>query len=208
MNNRAFLKTLCALGTLCIVTTPVLAAERYTANLKPLNADKLGTSASGVANFETSDGKLKTVIDLQGLPPSMAHLQHFHGFADKGATCATAKQDANGDGYIDLLETEPVSGVTMLPFHAHPATLEIPSDTYPVADSDGKAHYEHVDDVAELERALHDKYETSGLNLVERVVIVHTVPNDTKLPDGVKSLPGVPSQVTIPLACGKIEAVK
>jgi hypothetical protein len=203
----------CKLQTLLAVVAaiglsaaPSLATERYTAKLTPLNADKLGTSASGTATFEISDGKLKTTIDLEGLPPNMAHLQHFHGFADKSAACATAKQDANGDGYIDLLETEPVSGVTMLPFHAHPASLEIPSTTYPVADGTGHSHYEHVDDVAGLEKALKDKFQTSGLKLADRVVIVHTVPDATQLPDGVKSLPGVPAQLTIPLACGKIEA--
>ncbi len=184
------------------------AAERYVAELTPLNADKLGSSASGTATFEIENGKLKTTIELKGLPPNIAHLQHFHGFADKDAICAVTKDDANGDGYIDLLETEPVSGVTMLPFHSHPASLEIPNDTYPVADGAGNARYEHTDDVAELEKALHEKFKTSGLKLTERVVIVHTVPNDTKLPDSAKSLPGVPAQVTIPLACGKIEAVK
>lgn len=189
--------------------SPAGAAERFVAKLTPLNSDKLGTSASGTATFEIIDGKLKTTIDLHGLPPGMAHLQHFHGFGDdKTATCATQQQDTNGDGYIDLLETEPVSGVTMLPFHAHPATLEIPSDTYPLADSSGNSHYEHVDDVAQLEHALHEKFHTGGLKLAERVVIVHTVPSDTKLPDSAKSLPGVPTQITIPLACGKIEVVK
>ena len=108
--------------------TSAEAAERYVAQLTPLNADKLGSSASGTATFEIENGKLKTTIELKGLPPNIAHLQHFHGFADKDATCATSKDDVNGDGYIDLLETEPVSGVTMLPFHSHPATLEISSD--------------------------------------------------------------------------------
>lgn len=142
-------------------TIPSGASERYIAHLTPLNAQRLGTSATGTAVFEIAGGKLRTTIDLTGLPPNLAHLQHFHGFGDDhNATCATAKQDANGDGFIDLLETEPVSGVTMLPFHAHPHTLEIPSDTYPVADSSGKARYEHVDDVAALESALHEKFHT------------------------------------------------
>ena len=213
MNRFRFLALVAALGialaALWILTAPSEASERYVAQLTPLNADKLGTAPTGTATFEIADGKLTTTIDLKGLPPDMQHLQHFHGFGDdRNATCATAKEDANGDGYIDLIETEPVSGVTMLPFHAHPVTLEIPSDTYPKADSAGNAHYQHVDDVGDLEHALNAKFGTSGLKLAERVLIVHTVPGDTHLSDGVKSLPGVPAQITIPLACGKIEVAK
>ena len=43
------------------------AAERYVAELTPLNADKLGSSASGKATFEVENGKLKTTITLKGL---------------------------------------------------------------------------------------------------------------------------------------------
>jgi hypothetical protein len=184
------------------------AVERYEATLTPLNADKIGGAAAGIAKFEIVDGKLKTTIDLVGLPPSMAHLQHFHGFGDdRNATCATLAQDVNNDGYVDLIETEAVSGVTMLPFHAHPASLDIAANTYPIADSKGRAHYDHVDIVAELEAALHASFGTGGLKLAERVIIVHTIPSDMKLPEGARSLPGVPPQVTLPIACGKIKAL-
>ena len=52
------------------------AAERYVAYLTPLNAEKIGTSASGTANLEIADGKLTVTIDLVGLTPSLMHLQH------------------------------------------------------------------------------------------------------------------------------------
>ena len=110
--------------------TPGEAAERYIAKLVPLNAEKIGTSASGTADLQVADSKLTVSIDLVGLTPGLMHLQHFHGFPDgKDAICPTAKEDTNGDGYVDLIETEPVAGTTMLPFHEHPATLEIPNDT-------------------------------------------------------------------------------
>jgi hypothetical protein len=185
------------------------AAEHYVAKLAPLNANKIGTSASGTANLEIVDGKLNVTIDLKGLAPNLMHMQHYHGFIDgKDATCPTAASDANGDGYVDLIETEPTSGTTMLPFHAHPATLEIANDTYPVADKSGVAHYTHTDDVATLDKALKEKLKATGLELSKRVIIIHGIPNDAKLPDTVKSLPGVPAQITIPVACGKIKVVK
>lgn len=192
-----------------VPAVPGIAAEHYVAKLVPLNADKIGTAASGTADLEIADGKLTVSIDLKGLTPSLMHLQHFHGFPDgKDAACPTAKEDTNGDGYVDLLETEPVAGTTMLPFHAHPATLEIPNDTYPVADKNGVASYRHVDSVDVLEKALKDKFKAPVLDLAKRVIFVHGIPSDAKLPESVKSLPGVPAQITIPVACGKIEAVK
>lgn len=204
---------LCALALAAFLaglsSTSSEAAERYIAKLMPLNAEKIGTSASGTAELQVADGKLTVSIDLAGLTPGLMHLQHLHGFPDgKDATCPTAKEDTNGDGYVDLIETEPVAGTTMLPFHEHPVTLEIPNDTYPVADKSGAASYRHTDSVDALEKALKQKFKVPSLDLAKRVIFVHGVASDAKLPESVKSLPGVPAQVTIPVACGKIEAVK
>ncbi|MCC7251828.1 hypothetical protein [Hyphomicrobium sp.] len=197
------------LGSLLLVWTAGqghAADAVFVAKLQPLNASKIGASASGNARLEVADGKLIVSIDLAGLPPGM-HLQHFHGFpSGQDATCPTSEHDGNGDGYIDLIETEPVAGTTMVPFHAHPATLEIPSDSYPVADEHGAAHYEKTEVVADIESALKEKFKAPVLALEKRVIFVHGVESSTALPDSVKSLPGVPAHVTIPIACGKIEA--
>jgi hypothetical protein len=193
---------------LLISASPTFAADHFIAKLQPLNADKIGTSAKGTADFRIADGKLITTIELSGLPPSIMHLQHFHGFTDgKDAVCPTAAADTNKDGYIDLLETEPMAGTTMVPFDAHPAALEIANDSFPKADKDGVAHYSQSVSVAALETALKDKFKT-GLELHKRVVFIHGIANTAALPDSVKSLPGAPAQVTIPIACGKIEATK
>lgn len=213
MRPRSTKTAICASALVAFLAgppaTPGEAAERYIAKLVPLNAEKIGTSASGTAELQVADGKLTVSVDVKGLTPGLMHLQHFHGFPDgRDATCPTAKEDTNGDGYVDLIETEPVAGTTMLPFHAHPATLEIPNDTYPVADKNGAAQYLHSDSVAELEKALKEKFKIPGLDLAKRVIFIHGVASNAELPDSVKSLPGVPAQVTIPVACGKIEAVQ
>lgn len=192
-----------------ISVTPALAADHFVAKLQPLNANKIGTSASGTADLKIKDGKLITTIDLAGLQPGMMHLQHFHGFIDgKDAVCPTADADTNKDGFIDLVETEPFAGITMVPFHAHPASLEIANDTYPKADKKGAAHYSDTVSIADLEAALKEKLKATGLNLDKRVIFIHGVADTAALPDSVKSLPGVPAQVTLPIACGKIEAAK
>jgi hypothetical protein len=194
-------------ATASLLIAPGQAQERFTAKLQPLNADKIGRSASGTASFEIEGGNLAIAIDASGLTPGLLHMQHFHGFPDgKDAECPTASADVNGDGYVDLLETEPAAGTTMVPFHAHPATLEIPSDTYPVADKSGAFHYQKTESVEKLENGLQEKFKAPGLALAKRVIIVHGVAPDTKLPDTVKSLPGVPAQMTLPVACGAIEA--
>lgn len=194
---------------LAVSTAQCLGAERFTAKLHPLNAAKIGTSATGTAALEIDEGKLSVSIDLAGLPPNLMHLQHFHGFPDgKAASCPTDAADTNGDGYIDLLETEPTAGTTMVPFHAHPATLKIARDTYPVANKSGVAHYTNTVSVAKLEAALKEKFNTPSLALDKRVIFIHGVADSPTLPGSVKSLPGVPANVTIPIACGKIEAVK
>jgi hypothetical protein len=95
----------------------------------------------------------------------------------------------------------------MVPFHAHPATLEIPNDTYPVADKAGAAHYKQTESVSGLENALKDKFKSPVLALEKRVIYVHGVASGTNLPASVQSLPGVPAQVTLPIAGGKIEKV-
>jgi hypothetical protein len=198
-----------AVPLVAVSAVTAAAAEHYTATLKPLNGDKIGASATGTADLTVENGKLLVRIDVEGLVPQTMHLQHFHGFPDgRSASCPTAEDDTNGDGYIDLIETEPKAGTTMVPFHGHPATLEIPSDTYPLADAKGAARYEHSESVEALEAALKEKFKAPALALPKRVVFIHGVAGDAKLPDSVKSLPGVPAQVTIPVACGVIEAAE
>lgn len=46
-------------------------------------------------------------------PKNIEHWEHFHGFPDgKEANVPTMTQDKNHDGFIDLPETEEVSGTT------------------------------------------------------------------------------------------------
>jgi hypothetical protein len=189
------------------VAGPPARAEEYTAKLSPLNAEAMiGQSASGTATFKIEGDRLTISVEADGLAPGIMHLQHYHGFQDgKDATCPTPAADVNGDGVIDLLETEPMAGTTMVPFHAEPASLQIPSDTYPTANAAGAIRYEQAVSMRELEAALRSKFNGAGLDLEKRVVFIHGVAPDAALPTSVQSLPGVPAQVTIPVACGTIE---
>lgn len=146
------------------------------------------------------------MVIANGLAPGIMHLQHFHGFPEgKDATCPTPQAGTNGNGFVDLVETEPMAGTTLVPFHANPASLEIASDTYPIANELGTIRYRQTVPVDELERALADQPGMPELALEKRVVLLHGTAADADLPASMASLPDVPAQVTLPIACGIIE---
>ncbi len=181
----------------------------YVARLVAMNSKVTGHKAMGRATFKITGDSLTITIRMRGVPANMMHLQHFHGFPDgHQAVCPTMTADKNGDGIIDLVETEPAVGTTMVPFHDDPVGLEIVKDTYPKASKDGSYRYEKTVSLSALETAFNAKFAANGLALDKRVVMVHGVPPDTKLPASVASLPGIPAQVTIPIACGAIKKVK
>jgi hypothetical protein len=198
-----------AMGT---AGTPVTGESTvYRAMLSPLNADAAGSAASGEATFTISGDTLTIEISVKGVTPNMEHLQHFHGFADSDqkATCPTAADDTNGDGIIDLIETEPVVGTTMVPFHADPVNMQIVNDTYPTANADGSYTYTKAVSLDALTKAFLKQFpQQQSLNLDHRVVMIHGIASSTALPDTVQSLDDIPAQVTLPVACGVIEQVQ
>ncbi|HET7621880.1 MAG TPA: hypothetical protein VFK39_08260 [Gemmatimonadaceae bacterium] len=180
----------------------------YIAQLKPLNSDAASTHTSGIARFTVRGDSLTISINVRNAPANMTHLQHFHGFTDgRDATCATQDADANHDGVVDLMETEPMSGTTMVPFTADPVSMEVVTDSYPKSNAGGSYRYTKTVSLSALEKAFAEKFSGQKLDLTHRVVYIHGVPSDTKLPSTAASLGTIPAQVTLPIACGKIEAV-
>lgn len=211
-------QVLCALASVSVLcATATLAGapeaksepqqtEVYVAHLHPLNTKVTGVETTGEARFSIAGDRLTIRVDAQKLPPDMMHLQHFHGFTDnRDATCPTEAADANHDGIIDLIETEPTSGTTMVPFHDDPVSMEIVRDTYPTAGADGTFQYEKVVSLKDLEAAFNKAFGDKELDLDHRVVFIHGIVPSTKLPASTASLGTIPAQVTLPIACGKIE---
>jgi hypothetical protein len=184
------------------------AARHYEAELMPLNA-AVGGGAHGTAKLTIEGDALTIEAEVTGLSPGM-HMIHIHGFTtgDKRAACAGAAQDLNHDGIIDLAETEPVSGTTLIPFHDQPATLKIPSDKYPSANASGSFTYRETVSLKALDATLKTQFGIDRPHLTRRVIYVHGVPDSVKLPATVKSLPGVPASATLPVACGVIREVR
>ncbi|MGH7668397.1 MAG: hypothetical protein ACRENQ_02800 [Gemmatimonadaceae bacterium] len=168
-----------------------------------------GLHSTATATFTVRQDSLTIDVEARDVSPNIAHLQHIHGFTDgRASACPTMAQDKNGDGIIDLMETEPVAGTTMVPFTADPVSMAIVVNTYPTASAKGTYHYRKTVSLTALETAFAKAFPGQQLDLDKRVVFIHGVPASTKLPATVASLGDIPAQVTIPIACGKIERVK
>lgn len=181
----------------------------YVAHLQPVNTSITGGKTTGEARFEIKGDSLIISVKVEGAPPGIIHWQHFHGFKDDhAANCPAQSADANGDGIIDLIETEPAAGTTMVPFDEAPAAMDVAHGTYPTASEKGAYDYHKTVSVKALTAAFEKAFDGQKLDLDRRVVFIHGVPADTKLPSSVASLGPVPAHVTLPIACGKIERVK
>lgn len=180
--------------------------QTFSAQLSPLNRDLLDASPSGEATLDVRGDSVVITVTAQGLPPDMMHLQHFHGFEDGSpARCPTADADENGDGVVDVTETATTAGTTMVPFHDDPPNMEIQAETYPRADADGAYSYRQVVPIEELEAAFDDEF-GGLLDMHNRVVFVHGVPDDLELPETVQTKAGLSAHATLPIACGELTA--
>jgi len=181
------------------------ATTTYVAELHALNSKTTGMPTAGEAGSTTPGESLTISVTTGQLPPSMMHLQHFHGFTtSQNATCPTAAADVNHDGVIDLIETEPTSGTTMVPFTDDPVSMKIVTDSYPKASADGTYQYRKTVSLSALKAAFAKAFDGQKLDLGRRVVFIHGVPSTTTLPASAASLGTIPAQVTVPIACGKI----
>lgn len=180
----------------------------YVAHLHAMNTGVTGAPTTGEARFTVEGDKLTIQVKVKGAPPDTVHWQHFHGFTDgHAATCPTAAADANHDGIVDLIETGKASGTTMVPFITDPASMDVAHGTYPTADAHGDYSYQETVSLRALDAAFAKAFPGQKLDLAKRVVYIHGVPSSTRLPSTVASLGPIPAQVTLPIACGRIERV-
>ncbi len=200
----------------CLFAVPATAQESsserqsktvYVAQLRPMNAKITNHRTTGQARFTVDGDSLRISINVKDAAPGLPHWQHFHGFKDnRDATCATQSADKNRDGIVDLIETQPASGTTMVPFIDDPVSMNVAEGTYPKASADGTYEYQQTVSVEALTAAFSKAFDGAKLDLDRRVVLIHGTPNT--LPKSVQSLGPIPAQVTLPIACGTIERSK
>ena len=187
---------------------PIADAE-YVARLAPINSAGSHVSPSGEVRFVVHGDSLTITAHLSNVAPGIEHWQHFHGKPDGSQSrCPTAAADTSGDHLVDILETEPAAGTTMVPFNADPVAMDIPTNTYPHASANGTYDYVRTVSLAALQAAFGQHYSGHAIDLARRVVMVHGVPESITLPRTVASLGPIPARTTFPIACGAIIRVR
>ncbi len=180
----------------------------FVAELQPLNRFY---DITGNATFVVDTSAIvSATIDISGLPgvDTTLHAQHIH-LTNSCPTLSGA--DANGDGFIDVLEGVPAYGPILLPLDS---AISDTSGTFPTGQSYLYEEQGPYADVMALIRAETDPNPDNAvakikpfeaLDLAGRTVVVHGVPLDYELPGSVATIGGLPPQVTLPVACGTIE---
>jgi hypothetical protein len=182
------------------------AAQSYTAQLTTVNQNIPGNMAKGTAQLKMSGDELDITLTGEGLSPDMMILAHIHGKPDgTKASCATMNADTNKDGFVDVIESEAVSGPAVIPLNGDPAKLDAKSKSYPKSDKQGMLQYTKKVKVSDLMKNLKKKQKMTTLNLENMVINLHGVSKTTKLPGTVKSEMKLPAWQTIPIACGEIK---
>jgi hypothetical protein len=181
----------------------------YVAHLSALNTTVTGRTATGDVRLTIKGDSVTIAVNASGLPKDITHWQHFHGFTDgRQSSCPAKSADANADGIIDVTETAPMAGTTMVPFSSDPVSMDVPHGTYPEASATGTLRYRATVSLSALQEAFGKAFPGQQLDLDRRVVFIHGVPATTKLAATVASLGTIPAQVTLPIACGKIARAK
>lgn len=179
---------------------PGAAAEVFTAKLEPLNAEQSFRPVHGSARAQVKGDRVTIAIQAEGLEPGIPHPQHIHGKMGVGE-CPDASDDANGDGVVDVVEGVPDYGgilVTLDSDLTDGAGTQV--DGLPTAGEDGTIHYRQSASLDAVQAGAEME-----LNLGQRHIVLHGVDPDTDL-DEAQSLGGLPAWLTLPVACGELNA--
>lgn len=178
-------------------------AEVFVAELDALN----NSGVDGTATFRIEDGRFVATVQAAGMD-AVLHPQHIHA----AAQCPTMALDRanDGDEILDVLEAVPAYGPILVPLDNRLAEV-MPGD-FPQGNL---INYAQSVGLQELVTTLRNFQAPNAaftglgpneeLNLSSRTVVLHGTSRN--LPPSVQSIGGLPAQVTLPIACGRIVRV-
>ncbi|MFL5812223.1 MAG: hypothetical protein ACJ763_01490 [Bdellovibrionia bacterium] len=110
----------------------------YSAVLNPAN----GSGATGTVTVVVDQGRIGAMVQASNLAPDVVHEMHIH----QGTACANISADVNGDGVVDAVEAEAISGPPIIPLSLSgdiaPATPQASASmVFPTAAADGVLNY-------------------------------------------------------------------
>ena len=169
----------------------------YRALLRPFNNHLNGFLPSGIAEIEIREDQVtvKTLLDDDG---RVMHMQSIH----MGNRCPiTARDDQNGDTYVDIKEMEAITGAVLFPLDGDLNSHEEGAGQYPM----GRG-FTYIKK-ASLSKLAGDVKSRTGqnLNLEGRVIIIHGVDPRTRLPDTFATKDNLTPQAAAPIVCGIIK---
>jgi hypothetical protein len=183
-----------------------LSEGSYKAILRPYNFTVAGWIPNGMADIRIQDDEIEVKSWLDD-SANVVHMQNIH----LGTECPTMAHDANNDGFVDFNETTKVAKKILIPLDADLNSQVSGNSIYPK----GNFTYFQKASLSELMDDLRLKDENPNdyqvklaanepLNLAGRVIII-TGSANKNLPSSVSNLNGMTADLSIPIACGKIE---
>ena len=195
-------------GQMAAFLTRVLAVLEAADFVEPLRPVRLGaelvqlnrSGASGTAVVTGLGGEVTVTVTASGVSPTHGHLQHIH--LGGTHTCPTVAADSDGDGFVSVGEGVPAYGAVAVSLTV---TGDVGADVRP-----GEGHFPGGGDEGRYtyERRFALPAGLVVSDLADGVVVVHGITDtpfgqDPTSYDGSGS--GVPTEMTLPAACGALE---
>ncbi|RAI02121.1 hypothetical protein DLJ53_12170 [Acuticoccus sediminis] len=113
------------------------ADQYYSVDLAALNSS--GVVGTAILGVDLDERTVDISISAENLTPNVAHAQHIHGLMDADgnpvdSTTPTLADDADRDGFVEVLEGVPSYGDVLLP-------LDNPDGMFPMTAADGSLSF-------------------------------------------------------------------